>query len=203
MNASLVILAAGLSTRYGRPKALEPLGPAGETLLDYIAFEARRHGFLRVTIVVREEMAEAVRRHLEGRWPGDLRVGLAFQRLDALPEGTAAPPVERVKPWGTGHAVLCAGWDPGGVGGAPFAVLNADDLYGPRAFRRAAGWLEAHGRAGMRPLRLGLVGYRLRDTLHTPGAVSRGICRAGRDGRLRGVVEPREIHACAVGLVGR
>jgi hypothetical protein len=188
---TLVILAAGLSTRYGRLKQLEPVGPSGEALLDYGVFDAWRTGFERVVLVVRPEIEETVREHWVRRW-GERPVDLVYQELSQLPAG-AGVPAGRTKPWGTAHAALAAERAVGG----PFAVANADDFYGAAAYQALAAHLRAGGDAHA------LVGYRLADTLSAHGGVSRGICEVLADGTLRHLVEVHDIQDGPDGLTGR
>jgi hypothetical protein len=187
---TLVILAAGMSTRYGRLKQLEPVGPSGEALLDYGIFDACRAGFDRVVLVIRGEIEAAIRAHLERRWPG-LPVDLAFQGLER-PDGLT-PPSARIKPWGTAHAVLSAA---GRVEGA-FAVSNADDFYGREGYAALAAHLAGAGGEQA------LVGYRLEDTLSRHGGVSRGICDVDPAGLLRRVVEVHELRRVGSLVRGR
>ncbi len=191
MALTLVILAAGLSTRYGRLKQLEPVGPSGEALLDYGVFDAWRAGFERVVLVVRPEIEQMVRGHCARRW-GDRRIDLVYQELSQVPAG-AAVPEGRTKPWGTAHAALAAERAVAG----PVAVANADDFYGAAAYQALA----AHLRAGSDAH--ALVGYRLADTLSPHGGVSRGVCEVRADGMLRGLVEVLDIQDRPGGLTGR
>ncbi len=218
MAPTLVLLAAGMSTRYGRLKQLEPVGPGGETLLDFSVFDARKAGFGRVVLIIREELEDRFRRHVRERWPRDLEVEYHHQRLDDLAGATvrddggggsrgagASPELmgrlvsERTKPWGTAHALLSAR----DLLPEPFAILNADDFYGESAFLRAASWLargpERNGDG--RPV-FGLMGYTLRDTLSPHGGVNRGICRLDREGWLEEVEEILEIRAVNGGAQG-
>ncbi len=174
-----MILAAGVGSRYGGPKQIEPLGPAGATLLDYSVFDARRAGFEAVVVVTRPELAAAFER---------IGATVVIQRLDDLPRGLALPPA-RTKPWGTGHAVLAAA---SAVSG-PFAVVNADDFYGRDAFTRAAQFLAA-GHAGESPATFAIIAYQLRDTLSAAGGVNRAVCHADGDGWLESVEEVVDIR---------
>jgi hypothetical protein len=190
MPLSLVILAAGMSTRYGRLKQLEPVGPSGETLLDYGIFDARRAGFDRVVLVIRREIEEPIRAHLAHRWPG-VPAALTFQDLERGDGG--AVPVGRTKPWGTAHAILAAS---GAVDGA-FAVSNADDFYGRAGYAALAAHLG--GTSGEQAL----VGYRLEETLSAHGGVSRGICEADRTGLLRRITEVHDLRPAGALVRGR
>jgi hypothetical protein len=190
LTLSLVILAAGMSTRYGRLKQLEPVGPSGEALLDYGIFDARRAGFERIVLVIRREIEQAVRTHVAERWP-DVPVDFAFQTLDG--GASAAAPSERTKPWGTAHAILAAA----GAVDRPFAVSNADDFYGYEGYAALAAHLEGtHGEQA-------LVGYRLEETLSAHGGVSRGICDVDRDGLLRRVIEVHDLRRDGAVVRGR
>ena len=185
MTLPLVVLAAGLSTRYGSLKQLDPLGPSGEAIMDYNIFDAVRAGFSRVIFVVRPEIEEAVRDHVAEVVGSNVSVHFVHQGLDELPEGFQVPP-ERVKPWGTGHAVLSASE----LIERPFAVCNSDDLYGPGAFSM----MYEHLSSDPVPTEAALVGYPLDQTLSGRGGVARGVCVLSRDGLLSRVSEVREIR---------
>lgn len=184
---ALVVLAAGMSSRYGRLKQVDRLGPRGEAIMDYNIFDAARAGFGEVVVVVREEIEEQVREHLDGTIGDAFPLRYVRQDRNVLPDGFRTPP-DRRKPWGTGHAVLCAARDLE----VPFAVCNADDLYGPDAF----GKLHDHLTADPLPSEAALVGYTLVDTLPESGngGVARGVCVMGRDHFLERVTEVREIR---------
>jgi len=170
-----------MSTRYGRLKQLDPVGPSGEALLDYGIFDAVRAGFTRVVLVVRPEIEAAVRDHCAPRWGAVMSV-YAHQTLDQVPEGFTVP-ADRTKPWGTAHAVLAAETAVQG----PFAVSNADDFYGTAAYRALASHLASGGDEHA------MVGYRLDATLSAHGGVSRGLCTVA-EGRLRGMAEVHDIR---------
>lgn len=182
---TLVVLAGGLSTRYGSLKQLDPLGPSGEAIMDYNVFDAARAGFSRIIFVVRPEIEAAVRDHVAEVVGDNLPVHFVYQSLDDLPEGFRSPP-ERVRPWGTGHAVLQASTLIDG----PFAVCNADDLYGPGAFSM----MHQHLSSDPVPTEAALVGYPLDQTLSGRGGVARGVCVLSRDGLLLRISEVREIR---------
>lgn len=184
MGFTLVLLAAGIGSRYGGPKQLDPVGPGAGTLIDYAAFDARRVGFDHVVIVVRSDNENAVREAVDGRLRGHLRVDYVLQDA-ALPAGFRSPP-GRVKPWGTGQAVVAAAPRVDG----PFAVLNADDFYGAGSYRILSGWL----RGSPPPGEHALVAFTLRSTLSPAGPVNRGVCRVGEDGFLRGIQEVLRIE---------
>lgn len=184
MSLSLVILAAGLSTRYGRLKQLEPVGPAGEALLEYGLYDALRAGFTRLVLVVRREIEADLRAHLGPRWGG---TDLTFVHQDLAQVPMELPPTAgRVKPWGTAQAVLAA---EAAVAG-PFAVCNADDFYGADAFAALA----EHLRDAVATQEQALVGYAVRETLSPHGGVSRGLCEMDAAGRLTRVTEVLEVR---------
>jgi NDP-sugar pyrophosphorylase family protein len=189
MSPTLLVLAAGMGSRYGGLKQIDPVGPSGETVLDYAVFDAVRAGFGCVTFVIRRDFEELFRAKIGARYAGRIAVDYVFQSLDALPAGFA-PPAVREKPWGTGHAVWCAR----DVVNKNFAVINADDFYGADSFGRLAGFL-----AKARGPQFGMVGFTLANTLSEHGAVSRGVCAAGADGTLRSITEQTGILACEVG----
>lgn len=175
---TLIVLAAGMGSRYGGLKQLDPMGPAGETVLDYSVFDAIRAGFDRVIFVIREDFAQAFREGIGTRFTDRIKVDYAFQRLDDLPE-PYAPPAERTKPWGTSHAILAARH----LVDSPFAVVNADDFYGRDAYARAADFM-----GKISADECGLVAYPLRNTLSDHGQVNRGVCEVA-DGVLKSVEE--------------
>lgn len=182
---ALVVLAAGMSTRYGRLKQVDPMGPAGESIMDYNVFDAARAGFSRVVYVVRPEIEDTVREHVD-RVIGDaFPTAYVNQTLDQVPDDLPPPP-ERKKPWGTAHAILCAAELVKG----PFAACNADDLYGADAFQ------QLHDHLAQQPMstEAAMVGYTLADTLSGAGGVARGICILGKDRLLQRVTEVREIR---------
>ena len=186
---ALVILAAGVGSRFGGPKQLSPVGPSGETLLDYAIYDAMRAGFTRAVLIIREELRAPLRDHVARVIGAALPVDYVEQRLDDLPGGGGRRvPVGRVKPWGPGHAVLAAR---GAVDG-PFAVCNADDYYGPGAYRLLAAHLTA--KASTPPLHA-FVGYRLDETLSDHGGVARAVAATGSDGLVARLVEVKDLTA--------
>jgi choline kinase len=193
-DITLVILAAGLSTRYGKPKQLVGVGQSGEALMDYCIYDAWRAGFSRVLLVVRREIEQSVREHLEPRFGRAVTLSFAYQELTDLPPGYAVPPSRR-KPWGTGHALLVAAR----AVAEPFAACNADDYYGPSSFMQLREHLLAA--RGDAPA-YALIGYRLADTLSVTGGVSRGICQVDGAGFLRGVTEVKDIRRQGDRVVG-
>ena len=182
----LLIMAAGMGSRYGGLKQMDPLGPKGETILDYSVFDARRAGFRRVIFLIKHAMEEDFRRLVGDRISRHMQVSYAFQELDALPEGYRVPE-GRTKPFGTGHAVLCCRH----LIDAPFAVINADDYYGPTAFRQAYGFLSQAADDSL--FRYLMVAYHLKNTLTENGHVSRGVCQVDPAGYLTGIQERTHI----------
>jgi hypothetical protein len=193
MSLPLVVLAAGLSTRYGALKQLERLGPGGEAIMDYNVFDALRAGFDEVIYVVRPEILDPIQQHVLRVFGDSLRARFVLQDLATLPHGYRAPP-DRRKPWGTAHAVLCASVETEGA----LVVCNADDLYGPAAFER----LHQYVSSGDPASTASLIGYPLRDTLAGGGGVARGLCHIGRDGLLEHVIEVREVRRSGNWIVG-
>jgi UTP-glucose-1-phosphate uridylyltransferase len=196
MSVTLVILAAGLSRRYGRLKQLEPIGPGDEALMDYAMYDALRSGFDRAVIITRREIAGALRQHVESRFGGTLDFDFAYQELDALPAGFAPPP-GREKPWGSGHAVLAAAKAVDG----PFVVANADDFYGALPYAALREHLLAH--IATAPPVYALAGYALETTLSAFGGVSRAVCATDKAGRLQNINEIFDIHRADDGILGR
>lgn len=182
---TLLILAAGMGSRYGGLKQVEPVGPGGATIMDYSIFDALRAGFGRVVFVIRPEMHADFRATIEPRYHGQVACDYAFQTLDALPAGIR-PPDGRTKPWGTGHAVLVAK----DVIREPFAVINADDFYGAASFSALGQFLQsADAVATTAPVTYSMIGFALRDTLSEGGSVSRGVCRVDAGGWLENINE--------------
>lgn len=191
MSLTLVVLAAGMGSRYGGLKQIDPVGPGGETVLDYAVFDALRTGFTRVLFVIRSDFEAVFREKIGGRYAGRATVDYVFQSLDALPPG-CTPPVSREKPWGTGHAVWCAREAISGN----FAVINADDFYGADSFAQLAKFLQARM---VDQAEFAMVGFRLANTLSEHGTVARGVTSAGANGELRSIVEETGIAAADVG----
>ncbi len=201
MALTLLVLAAGMGSRYGGLKQIDPVGPSGETVLDYAVFDALRAGFGRVVFVIRREFEEVFREQVGGKYAGRIAVDYVFQAIDALPDGFAAPP-GREKPWGTGHAVWCARE----AVTENFAVINADDFYGADSFVQLAGFLCGGGTSfpftKLAP-EFAMVGFRLANTLSEHGAVSRGVCAAEPGGHLVSITEQTGIGAGEVGAGGK
>jgi len=197
MNPTLVILAAGMGSRYGGLKQVDPVGPSGETIMDYSVFDAVRAGFDRVVFVIRRDFEEIFRKTIGVKYAGTVPVDYAFQSIDDLPAGFGVPP-ERAKPWGTAHAIRSAR----SVVRAPFAAINADDFYGRDAFSRVADFLRRARDGGGRS-RFAMVGYRLGQTLSENGSVARGVCRTNEHGLLVSVTEMTKIVRTAGGAENR
>lgn len=184
---SLLILAAGIGSRYGGFKQIDPVGPSGETVLDYAVYDAWRAGFGKVVFVIRPELESAMRAHFDGCLASRLEVAYVHQRLADLPAGRTVPPT-REKPWGTGHAI----WSARQALSDPFAAVNADDFYGRASYRILARFFA--GETGPEHARTyAMVAFRLANTLSRHGTVSRGICRVDSDGYLQQVVERTRI----------
>lgn len=183
MKPTLFILAAGMGSRYGGLKQLDGLGPNGETIMDYSVYDAIRAGFGKIVFVIRHDFEEEFRRKVVAKYEGVIPVEVVFQDITTIPEEFKAKVnPERKKPWGTNHAVLM-GKD---VIKEPFAVINADDYYGPESFRLLADFLRSvEGKKG----EYCMIGFRIENTLSENGGVSRGLCEVSPEGYLTGVKE--------------
>ncbi len=185
---TLVIMAAGMGSRFGGNKQIAPVDDAGHIIIDFSIYDAVRAGFGKVVCVIKPEMEADFRRAIGDNIARHVELKYAWQTLDNIPAGYAIPE-DRAKPWGTGHATLCALKEVDG----PFAVINADDFYGRDAFRAAAEFLMAGGDENEHAM----VGYNIENTLTENGTVSRGVCAGDAEGYLtditeRTVIEPRE-----------
>lgn len=180
MKPTLLILAAGMGSRYGGLKQLDEVGLAGEAIMDYSIYDALKAGFGKVVFVIRRDFEAAFREKIASRWEKKTLVDFAFQDMDAFVPQVPGQ-VQRVKPWGTGHAVLVAK----NVVKEPFVAINADDYYGFSGFEKMARFLTAD----CRPTHYGMVGYVLRNTLSENGAVSRGVCSMDEANLLQSVQE--------------
>lgn len=193
MEKTLLVLAAGMGSRYGGLKQMDPVGPGDEFILDYSVGDARAAGFSRVVFVIRADIEKDFREIVGARWEKRMKVEYALQDRGDVPAPFETP-AERIKPWGTGHAVLAARR----VIDGPFAVVNADDYYGADAMRRAAGFLdETAGDPGL----FCMVAYRLDNTLSENAGVSRGICTVSPDGTLAKIEERPALSRCADGVI--
>lgn len=188
----LVILAAGMGSRFGGLKQVQPVGPHGELIIEYSIFDALRAGFTRLVLVIRKDIEADFRATIGRRLESRIDVQYAYQEMDLLPAGFT-PPAGRTKPWGTGHAVLAAR---AAVRG-PFAVINADDFYGASGYAALARHFAATANAP-RPA-YAMVGYPLRQTLSEHGTVSRGLCATDAAGRLKHITEATKIEKSAAG----
>ena len=182
-NPELVVLAAGMGSRYGGLKQIDKIDEYGHIIIDYSIFDAIRAGFKTVTFIIKKEIEKDFReimdKHLADK---DIEVKYVFQELDKLPEGFSVPEGRR-KPWGTGHAIACCK----GVVDAPFAVINADDYYGANAFKSIYEFLKNTSDEGKS--HYAMVGYRVKNTVTDKGAVTRGVCKANAQGMLTDIVE--------------
>lgn len=184
MKPSLLVLAAGMGSRYGGLKQLDCLGPHGETIMDYSVYDAVQAGFGRIVFVIRHDFEDAFRSKVLSKYKSFTDVKVVFQDLDALPEGYTRP-TDRKRPWGTNHAIMMGEE----VIDGPFAVINADDFYGREAFEVMATELESHSGADGEYC---MVGFPVGNTMTENGSVSRGVC-AVNDGLLKKIVERRAI----------
>lgn len=183
-DATLVVMAAGMGSRFGGLKQVEPIGPAGETLLDFSVYDAKAAGFNKVVFIIKHEIEKEFKELVGKRIEKKIDVEYAFQETDMLPEGFICP-ADRSKPWGTAHAVYCCR----NIVKTPFAVINADDYYGKTAFSKIYNHLEKQQGDYC------MVGFRLANTLTENGSVSRGVCDV-KNGELKGVTERTKIIDC-------
>lgn len=177
-------MAAGMGSRYGSLKQIDPVGENGEVIIDYSVFDAKRAGFEKVIFVIKKEIEEQFHAVIGDRLSKFITVEYAFQDLNDLPQGFTVPE-GRAKPWGTCHAVLSAR----NLTDSPFAVINADDYYGPHAFKLMYSFLSTHTAEG----KYAMVGYNIENTLTENGTVSRGVCDVSKDGYLKKVTERKNI----------
>jgi UTP-glucose-1-phosphate uridylyltransferase len=183
---TIVVLAAGLGSRYGSLKQIDRFGPGGETIIDYSVYDAVRVGFKKVVFIIRRNIEPEFKEVFVGKFKGKAEIDYVFQELDVLPKGVRCP-ADRIKPWGTGHAVLTAAEKVTG----PFAVINADDFYGAKSF----GILyEQLSDMDSDKLEACLVAYKLKNTLSVHGGVSRGICSLTKHNELLEVTERTHIQ---------
>lgn len=193
-SPTLLVLAAGMGSRYGGIKQIVPVGPASgngddaavqssrETIIDYSVYDAIRAGFGKVVFIIRKDIEQPFRETIAARFQGRIAVEYVFQELNDLPAGFSVPP-DRTKPWGTTHAILAAA----GTIQEPFAVINADDFYGANSYRILADYLLSG------PPSYAMVGFTLRNTLSDFGSVARGVCQVDADGMLTSVVEKTQV----------
>jgi hypothetical protein len=186
-------MAAGMGSRYGRLKQLDPFGPAGETIIEYSVYDAIRAGFGKVVFVIRKSLESVFAEEIFNKLAGHIAVDYVFQELEYLPEGFSVPE-GRVKPWGTGQAVLLAG----AKVNEPFAVINGDDFYGAESFRILADFLQRSPDPAAADY--AVVGYRLGNTLSEFGTVARAVCEVDANGWLQGMKELTSIARTAAGI---
>lgn len=177
---TLLILAAGMASRYGSMKQIQGFGPSGETIMEYSIYDAIRAGFDKVVFIIREEFAEDFKKIFEPKLKGKIKTDYVFQHLKAY-TGNRQIPAERTKPWGTAHAVLCAKE----AVNEPFAVINADDFYGKDAFEKAHNFLTGECSEKV----YSIIGYDLLKTLSDNGTVNRGVCQVDSKGNLSAIAE--------------
>lgn len=207
MDLTLVVLAAGMGSRYGGLKQLDPVGPNGEFILDYSVFDAIRSGFNKVIFIIRKDIESIFKEKVGSRYEGHIKVEYAYQELDKLPKGFQIP-AGRTKPWGTGHALLMTK----GLCNEPFCVLNADDFYGRGSFQIIAD----HFNHSQGSSEMAIPAFRVENTLSDFGSVSRGVCSAKneyltsiverthierKDGDILFVDEQKNSHKLAVGTL--
>ena len=185
MKPVLLVLAAGMGSRYGGLKQIDKVGPGGEAIIDYSIYDAIRAGYSRIVFVIRKDIETDIRNFFEPRLKGRIPFDFVHQELDMIPEGFRVPP-DRKKPWGTGHAVMVAS----SKIDQPFAVINGDDFYGPSSYRQTADFLMYNSD----PNEYAMVGYRLDNTLSDNGSVARGICKTNDHDYLEEVTEHTKIY---------
>ncbi len=192
MQPTLVILAAGMASRYGSMKQTQGFGPAGETIMEYSIFDAIRAGFGKVVFLIRGEHEQMFRENFGNKLEGKIKVDYAFQELSKF-VGDRTIPGERKKPWGTAHAVLCCK----GIVQEPFAVINADDFYGRDGFAKAYKFLTEVAAEN----KYAIIGYELKKTLSDNGSVSRGVCNVDAVGNLVDINERTKIYRNDTGVI--
>jgi UTP-glucose-1-phosphate uridylyltransferase len=195
MKPTLLVLAAGMGSRYGGLKQIDPMGPSGETILDYSVFDALRAGFGKVVFIIRPDFEKDFRERIAAKFAGRIDVGFAFQTIDQLPAGFFVP-AGREKPWGTTHAILCAR----DAVDTPFAVINADDFYGQDSYAVLARHLQS---LDVRSTDYSMVGFTLKHTLSEHGTVARGVCQTDASGRLTDIQELTKISKLPSGAEHR
>lgn len=184
MKPTLVIMAAGMASRYGSMKQIQQFGPGGETIMDYSIYDAIKAGFKKVVFIIRKDFAEDFKNIFEPKLKGKIETEYVYQEMDKYLDGFTIPQ-DRTKPWGTAHAILCTK----DVINEPFAVINADDFYGADGFQKAHDFL----REGCKPDVYAIIGYELANTLSEHGTVSRGVCEVDGNNNLVGIKERLKI----------
>ncbi|MBI9098322.1 MAG: nucleotidyltransferase [Spirochaetaceae bacterium] len=196
MKPVLVVMAAGMGSRYGGIKQIEPVGPSGEAIIDYSIYDAVKAGFSEVVFIIRKAIEEDFKKYIGSRFSDKIKVTYCFQGLDsALPEGFVIPE-EREKPWGTGQAILCAR----DVVNAPFTVINADDFYGADSFKKTAEFLK---NVSADSTDFAMAGYHITNTLSDFGSVSRGICTTDENDNLTSIEEHVKISREGDAIISR
>lgn len=188
MDKTLVILAAGMGSRYGGLKQIDPVGPNNSIIIDYSVYDAVKAGFNKIVFIIKKENLELFKEVIGDNVAKHVKVEYVFQSTDVLPEGFTAPE-DRVKPWGTAHALYCCK----GVVNEPFVVINSDDFYGSGAFSRLSKWID-ETEFTTAPYKFAMAGYYLKNTLTDNGTVSRGVCEVNENGQLVDVVERTKIQ---------
>lgn len=189
INATLIVMAAGMGSRFGGLKQVEPVGPNGQAILDFSVYDAKRAGFNKVVFIIKKQIEEEFKRLVGSRIEKQIAVEYVFQETDRLPAGFTCP-ASRTKPWGTGHAVLCCK----DIVKEPFAVINADDFYGASGFYSIYNHLKNNNSYCM-------VGFRLDNTITENGTVSRGVCNT-KNGMLQSITEHTKIDGNCLSVTG-
>lgn len=192
MKPTLVIMAAGMASRYGSMKQIQQFGPSGETIMDYSIYDAIAAGFGKIVFIIRKDFADDFKAIFEPKLNGKVQTEYVFQEMDAYLDGYEVP-ADRVKPWGTSHAILCAKE----AVAEPFAVINADDFYGKDAFVKASQFLQTECKEDV----YGMLGYELANTLSAHGTVSRGVAEVDGSNNLVAINERLKISRNAQGQI--
>ncbi len=185
MKPTLLILAAGMASRYGSMKQTDGFGPNGETIIDYSIYDAINAGFGKISFIIREEFLDSFKNIFEPKLKGKVEIDYIFQSYDLKPFGIDKE-IERAKPWGTAHAVLCAK----NQINEPFCVINADDYYGADAFKKMAEFLTNEAKDDL----FSMIGYQIDKTLSENGSVSRGVCQTDENGYLKEINERTKVY---------
>lgn len=184
MKPTLVIMAAGMASRYGSMKQIQQFGPGGETIMEYSIYDAIKAGFQKVVFIIRKDFADDFKNIFEPKLQGKIETEYVFQEMNKYVDGFTVP-ADRIKPWGTAHAILCAK----DAVSEPFAVINADDFYGADGFQKAHDFLKDD----CKPDVYAIIGYQLANTLSEHGTVSRGVCEVDANNNLVGITERLKI----------
>jgi NDP-sugar pyrophosphorylase family protein len=192
MKPTLLILAAGMASRYGSMKQIQSFGPSGETIMDYSIYDAIQAGFKKIVFIIRKDFADDFKKIFEPKWGSKIETEYVYQEMSSYLDGYPLP-TERAKPWGTAHAVLCAE----SAIKDPFAVINADDFYGKDAFEKAYVFLTS----ACNPSTYSIIGYDLSKTLSENGSVSRGVCEVDDKNNLVSIHERTKIYRNEAGQI--